>query len=379
MIGRHDARRALCADPGRAARNAARWPSVVPPRLARAASCSSGADGNLWLAGQRTAAISSGHERRLHRGPLLLAEPVRDRLDRGGSREPVRRAGSTGLSRGGEQLSAPFAVTQAPAIVDPLISADGRRVALWTASTVCCLRVPATRTSTASRSPSADPLQPADPAGLDDVRAPGVDGKLATAAVQRSGTLNYADLGAPRLHVPGSAGLDYHNAATEGLRRVARGRGLGNGSRTCAAHPHGHRRRFVIELFSGPEDVASGDLELLPARRCRRCADRRPRAAAAERRRGDPRMRRRFSSISFSPGATARSPTSSRARPTSRRCRDLRRRDKIIGGAAMTRSGARRTSSHPRLSIVVCSPHASIRGLAARPEGVRDGSATPAR
>ena len=168
-------------------------------------------------------------------------------------------------------------------------------------------------------------------------------------------TLNYADLSGHGFS-PWFSWTDFHNAATDGLGEWLEGAVSSSGRELALLTHIDNRRRFVIQLFSGPENVASADLGAYkPAPwRCQIAAPDGSNGAQT----GNPNASA-FSSISFSPGASAVAYEFKGS--TYIASIETCAAHKIIAGGHDPFWGPANVVP-PHLSIGV-SPHASIRGL----------------
>jgi hypothetical protein len=272
---------------------------LVPP-VARASSfVFIKPDGNVWLAG------ADGHDQLQVTGDGSAANPYYSPSQTAsGSIEVARGVGAAGriyrLNRGGLQLSSPFPVTQAPAIVNPVVSSNGRRVAFWTISlsdvpTPCYTNLFCFEVSYPNRF-----NQLTRPAWMTFAH-PAWMGSSRLLLFNGGGTVYYADLSGH-----GSKAWfswpEFHNVATEGLGEWLEGAASSSGRELALLTHLDGRRRFVIQLFSGPADASVADLSAYrPAPlHCQIAAP--DGSSGSEPGQSDVPA---FSSLSFSPGGSA--------------------------------------------------------------------------
>jgi hypothetical protein len=214
-------------------------------------------DGNVWLAAadgtEQFQVTSDGTRTDPYFSPTQSER---------GTIAVARGAGSDGriyrLDRLGARLSSPFAVTLAPGIIDPVISPDGRKVALWTASSAdvsapCYANVYCFEVSNADRF-----NQLSRPAWM-TFQHPAWLGSSRLLLFGAGGTLSYADL-AGFGFTPWFGWTDYHPAAAAGLGEWTEGVGSWDGREIALVTHEDARARFVIQVFSGALDMGTGDL-----------------------------------------------------------------------------------------------------------------------
>jgi hypothetical protein len=257
------------------------------------------ADGNVWLA------AADGTEQFQVTTNGTSADPyVAPSQSERGTISVARGAGLAGriyrLDRLGSRLSPPFAVTLAPAIIDPVISPDGRKVALWTASRAD-VSAPCYANFYCFEVSSADHYNQLSRPAWMTFDHPAWLGSSRLLLFGAGGGLSYADL-AGFGFTPWLGWGDYHPGAGAGLGEWIEGVGSWDGRAIALVTHEAARGRFVIQVFSGAVDMGTGDLgtyrpSQLP------CEVTAPDGGSG----ADPRhpAAPAFSSLSFSPHGTA--------------------------------------------------------------------------
>ena len=214
-------------------------------------------DGNVWLAAadgtQEFQVTTNGTPADPYFSPTQSER---------GTIEVARGAALAGqmfrVDRLGSRLSPPFAVTLAPAILDPVISPDGRKVALWTASiadvsTPCYANFYCFEVSNADRY-----NQLSRPAWM-TFQHPAWLGSSRLLLFGGSGSLSYADLGGFG-STPWLRWSDYHPSAVAGPGEWIEGVASWDAREIALVTDEDAQARYVIQVFSGAVDTGTGDL-----------------------------------------------------------------------------------------------------------------------
>jgi hypothetical protein len=214
-------------------------------------------DGNVWLAAadgtQQFQVTTNGTPANPYFSPTQSER---------GTIEVARGAALAGqvfrVDRLGSRLSSPFAVTLAPAILDPVISPDGRKVALWTAS-IADVSAPCYADFHCFEVSNADRYNQLSRPAWMTFQHPAWLGSSRLLLFRGSGALSYADL-AGFGFTPWFGWGDYHPSAAAGLGEWIEGVASWDAREIALVAREDAPARFVIQVFSGAVGMATGDL-----------------------------------------------------------------------------------------------------------------------
>jgi len=209
--------------------------------------------GDVWLARP-----DGTHQHRVTRDGTVADPYYSPTQSSSGTIEVARGQGTHGriyrLRRNGTRQNAPFRVP-VPAVTEPVISPDGRKVAFWTLTSAapCATNFYCFEVSDAGRYSLLS-----TPAWM-TFESPTWLGNSRLLLFNSSGTLSYTDLGQSG-YKTWLSWLDYFSAGTSGFGEWITGVASPDGTKLALVTHIDNQSRFVIQLFSGPTNVHTGDL-----------------------------------------------------------------------------------------------------------------------